>query len=166
MTFDEAIEQAVAQGAIRAYRLSDSLAYVYRLREGAYQARGLYAADGEWRLGDRLVSARVLTSADGWFELPALPWQAQAIELEAAMQNPGYGLAIMQQCYTCKENKPILAFERSNKSTSTHRQWECNQCNQRRMREMANYRKAGALRQGDDLSTATIASPPPPEGEI
>lgn len=166
MTFDEAIEQAVAQGAIRVYRLSDSLAYVYRRREGGYQARGLYAFEGKWSLGDRLVSARVLSSADGWFELPALPWQAQAIELEAAKQNPGYGLAIMQQCYTCKENKPILAFERPGSKASTLRKWECNQCYERRMREMANYQKAGAFRQGDYLSKATVASPPPAEGEI
>ena len=166
MTFDEAIEQAVAQGAIRVYRLSDSLAYVYRRSEGGYQARGLHALEGEWSLGDRLVGARALSSADGWFELPALPWEAKAIELEAAKQNPGYGLAIAQQCYTCKEIKPIQAFERPGNGASTLRKWECNQCYQRRMREMANYEKAGALRQGDYLSKATIASPPPPESEI
>ena len=166
MTFDEAIEKVVEQGAIRVYRLSNSLAFVYRLTDSGYQARGLYAVENNWALGKRMVSVKDLASLDGWFDLAVLPWQAEAIELEAAKMNPGYGIAIWQQCHTCKKSKPQLAFLRTTSSVFQRRNWECNECYERRTREIKNYRRINSTREGDYLSKATIASPPPAEGEI
>ena len=166
MKFEQAMEQVVSQGAIRVYRLSDSLAYVYRMLGSSYQARGLYAVEDDWQLGERLVSAKDYASGDGWNEVPALPWQGKAIDLEGAKDNLGYGLAIIQQCHTCKEQKPIMAFERGGIGVAHRRNWECNECYERRVREIASYRKKLSIRQGDFLDKVTIASPPPPQGEI
>ena len=166
MKFEEALEQVVNQGAIRVFRLSDSLAYVYRMQGSSCQARGIYGAEGNWQLGERLVSAKDYDSKDGWYDVPALPWQTKTINLQAAKKNPGYGLAILQQCHTCKEQKPILAFERGGFGVVQRRNWECNKCYKRRIREMASYRKSSSIRQGDFLDKATIASPPPPKSEI
>jgi len=166
MTFEQAMEQVVSQGAIRVYRLSNSLAYVYRMKGSSYQARGLYAVEGDWQLGERLVSAKDFASENGWYGVPSLPWQSEAIDLGAAKDNPGYGLAILQQCHTCREQKPILAFERGGIGIARRRNWECNECYERRMSEMASYRKGKSIRQGDFLDKATIASPPPPQSDI
>jgi hypothetical protein len=171
MTYDDAIKQAVKEGAIRAFRLSDNLAFVYRLGEGGYEARGLYGSEDGWRLGERLVSAKDIGTPErglkaGWHPVPGLPAQAKPIELEAAKQNPGYARVVLRQCYTCKESKPEAAFERPEGGGQLARQWECNDCYERRMRELAAYRKRGEARQGDFLDKDTLASPPPAEGRI
>lgn len=167
MNYDQAIEQAVAEGAIRAFRLSDSTAYVYRLREGRYQARLLSgdADSGEWRFGD-LPSARALGSADGWYLVLELPWQAKAIDSEEAAKNEGYAQAAWRQCYTCKDYKPEDEFARSAEGEQARRNWECNSCYQQRMREIGRFRRRGGKRSGDSLERDTLASPPPPSGEI
>ena len=166
MKFDEALAKLVEEGAIRVYPISRSLAYAYRLRDSIYQARSLLALEDDWMLGNRLVSAKDLDSPDGWFDIPALPWQAKAIHSEAAKQNEGYGYAIWQQCHTCKEVKPEKAFERAGQDALQRRNWECNQCYERRMREMTMYRSKSTGRLGDYLDKETTASPPPAESEI
>jgi hypothetical protein len=166
MKFDEALEKLIEEGAIRVYPLSRSLAYAYRLRDSVYQARSLHAVEDEWSLGKRLVSAKDLESLDGWFDIPALPWQATAIQSDAAKKNEGYGYAIWQQCHTCKEVKPEKAFERDGQNALIRRNWECNECYERRMREMTIYRNKSTGRSGDYLDRETVASPPPAEGEI
>lgn len=165
MTLEEALQQVVKEGAIREYRLSDNLAFVYRLKGNVYQARGLYVGEDGWRLGERLVSAKQLNSPDGWYDVFGLPWQAKAIEMQAAKQNPGYARAILQQCYTCKQVKPLSEFERAGNGLGPHRDWECNECYERRLRELQAYRRQ-APRKGDYLDKETLASPPPPEGRI
>lgn len=165
MNYDEALAQMAAQGAIRAYRLSDNTAYAYRLKGDHYEARGLYAANGNWKLGDTLVSAKgVGRSPDGWYRVTGMPRRAAPIENEAAKKNPGYSNVVLRQCYTCKQFKPESEFQRA--GNNSHRNWECNECYGRRMRELAAYEKAGALRQGDALDKVTQVSPPPPQGNI
>lgn len=166
MTFDKALEKAVSEGAIRVYHISDSMAFAYRLKDNRYEARGLYATDGDWRLGEHLVSAKDFNSPDGWYVVAGLPWRAKSIELEAAKGNPGYAQAALRTCYTCKQTKPEEEFVRPGGGNHFSRDWECNECYARRMREMAGFRRAGERRGGDYLDKETIASPPPPEGRI
>lgn len=166
MTFEKALEKAVSEGAIRIYRLSENMAFVYRLNGGQYQARGLYRVEDDWRLGDYLVSGKQFNTLDGWYQVAGLPWSAKPIELEAAKQNPGYAQQTMRQCYTCRKTKPQEGFERPYRGSQLNRDWECNECYGRRMREMAGFRKAGEVRSGDYLDKETLASPPPPKGQI
>lgn len=167
MTYDEAIEKAVIEGAIRAYRLSDSTAYVYRLKGDHYEARTLIGIGGDWSLGKTLVSGKVVgRSPDGWYQIVGLPRRALPIELEAAKHNPGYSKVVFRQCYTCKQNKPEAEFERPGNGDDLHRNWECNECYHRRQRELAAFQKAGSARKGDTVERETLASPPPPQGKI
>lgn len=167
MTYEEALAKVTAEGAIRVYRLSDSTAYAYRLKDNQYQARTLTATSDNWDLGKTLVSAKgVGRSADGWYQVVGLPKRARPIELEAAKQNPGYSQVIVRQCYTCKKYKPEAEFERPGNGADPHRNWECNECYGRRQREVAGFHKSGDPRQGDFLDRQTLASPPPPQGKI
>jgi hypothetical protein len=164
MTYDEALAKVAAEGATRAYRLSDSTAYAYRLKNNKYEARGIYAVGGDWKLGNTLVSAQgVGRSADGWYGVIGMPRRALPIENEAAKKNPGYSTVVLRQCYTCKQFKPEAEFQRA--GGDSHRNWECNECYGRRQRELAAYYKAPA-RAGDFLDRQTLASPPPPQGKI
>ncbi|MEX1247463.1 MAG: hypothetical protein WEA61_03180 [Anaerolineales bacterium] len=166
MTYEEALAKLAAEGAIRAFRLSDSTAYVYRLKDNHYQVRTLTAANGNWEMARKVASRREIEpSADGWYPVEGLPKRAQPILLEAAMQNPGYSQLALRQCYTCKQFKPESEFERPGTGGDPHRNWECNECYSRRQRELAAYGKAGA-RKGDLLDRQTLASPPPPQGKI
>jgi len=166
MTFDEVISQSVTEGAIRQYRVSDQLAYVYRFQEDHYQARGLYVLEGQWTMGKRLVASKDYSQQSGWHNVAGLPWQAVAIDSELARSNPGYGFAIFQQCYTCKEVKSTVQFSQHDGAINRKRQWECNECYERRMREIKNFRNKNTLRTGDVIEKETIASPHPPASEI
>ena len=166
MTFDEVIEHSVSEGAIRQYRVSDHLAFVYRFQDGKYQARGLYANDGDWKLGKRLISSVDYSQQSGWHEVAGLPWQARAIDSESARANPGYAFAIFRQCYTCKEEKSINHFSHNKGVINRKREWECNQCYERRMREIRNFDSNKLLRSGDAVEKETIASAPPPASQI
>ncbi len=167
MTYDEIIEKVVAEGAIRAYRLSDSTAYAYRLKDDHYEARTLIGINRDWSLGKTLVSTKTIgRSPDGWYRIVGLPKRALPIELEAAKQNPGYSKVVLRQCYTCKQYKPEAEFERPGNGGDPHRNWECNECYGRRQRELAAFQKAGGARKGDALDRQTLASPPPPQGKI
>ena len=167
MTYEEALAKVATEGAIRVYRLSDNTAYAYRLKDNQYQARGLYATNGDWRLGTTLVSAQgVERSPDGWYRVIGLPWRAKPIELEAAQKNPGYSNVVLRQCYTCKKFKPEAEFQRPGANGDSHRNWECNEDYYRRQREMAAFDQKGAPRSGDSLERETLASPPPPQGKI
>jgi hypothetical protein len=163
MTYDEIIEKVVSEGAIRAYRLSDSTAYAYRLKDNHYEARTLIGIHGDWSAGKTLVSAKnVGRSSDGWYRIPGLPKRALPIESEAAKKNPGYSNVILRQCYTCKKFKPEAEFDRP----ENDRNWECNEDYYRRQRELASFQKVGGARKGDTLERETLASPPPPQGKI
>jgi len=166
MIFDKAVEQAVAEGAIRIYKLSENMAFVYRLKDGQYQARGLTRIEEDWKLGDYLASSKQFITPDGWYRVAGLPWRAKPLEYKDAKENPGYARAAMRQCYTCKQTKPEAEFARPRTGDHLSRDWECNECFGRRAREMAGYRKAGEKRGGDYLEKDTIASPPPPKGQI
>ena len=167
MTYEAAIEKVVAEGAIRAYRLSDSTAYAYRLKDGHYEARTLVGIDGDWSLGKTLVSTKTVgRSQDGWYRIVGLPKRALPIELEAAKKNPGYSKVILRQCYTCKQYKPEAEFERPGAVSDAHRNWECNECYNRRQRELTSFQKVGGARKGDAIDRQTLASPPPPQGKI
>jgi hypothetical protein len=164
MTYDEALEKVVADGAIRAYRLSDSTAYAYRLKDDHYEARTLVGINGDWSLGKTLVSTKTIgRSEDGWYRIVGLPKRAMPIGLEAAKQNLGYSQVVLKQCYTCKQYKPEAEFERPG---DPHRNWECNECYSRRQRELTAFEKVGGIRKGDALDRTTLASPPPPQGKI
>ncbi len=167
MTYEEAIGKAVAEGAIRAYRLSDSTAYAYRLKDDHYEARTLIGINGDWSLGKTLVSSKTIgRSADNWYRIVGLPKRALPIDLEDAKKNPGYSQVILRQCYTCKQYKPEAEFERPGAGNDPHRNWECNECYSRRQRELASFQKVGGVRKGDAIDRQTLASPPPPQGKI
>jgi hypothetical protein len=167
MTYEEALAKVTAEGAIRAYRLSDSMGYAYRLKDGQVQARGLHAVNDVWHLGDSLVSAKMVgRSADGWYPVVGLPKRAQPIELDAAKANPGFTAEASRQCYTCKQYKKESLFERPGNQDAALRNWECNDCYYRRKRELAGFHKTGTGRSGDSLDRETLASPPPPQGKI
>jgi len=164
MTYDEALAKVAAEGAMRVYRLSDNTAYAYRLKNNKYEARGLYALNGDWKLGNTLVSAQgVGRSPDGWYYVLGMPRRAVPIENEAAKKNPGYSTLTLRQCYTCKQFKAETEFQRP--GGDSHRNWECNECYSRRQRELVAFQKAPA-RSGDLLDRQTLASPPPPQGKI
>ncbi|QYK51768.1 MAG: hypothetical protein KF701_04555 [Anaerolineales bacterium] len=162
MTYEEVLEKAVAEGAIRAFRLSDNTAYAYRLKDGKYQARSLVAREGNWALGPVLVSGKAVgRTADGWYEVVGLPHRAQPIGGEAAEHNAGYSDVSLRQCYSCKQFKPQAEFARE--GGDAHRNWECNECYERRTRELAMLAPS---RRGDFLDKDTLVSPPPPQGKI
>ncbi len=163
MTYEQALEKLVGEGAIRVFRLSDSTAYVYRFKDNKYEVRTLSAIDGDWKLTDTVVSRTTGRNPDGWYPVLGMTKQAQPIPLEAAKQNPGYSRISLRQCYTCKQFKPEAEFERPG---NQHRNWECNECYARRQRELAAYTKITGLRKGDVLDRETLASPPPPQGKI
>lgn len=167
MSYEQILEKAAAEGAIRAYRLSDNTAFVYRLKDGGYQARGLTAREGAWGFSPQLVSqgGTIHRSQDGWGWVAGLPKRATPIDNEAAKANPGYSQLVLQQCYTCKQFRPAADFERSGADADPRRAWECNECYSRRQRETSAYEQASA-RKGDFLDKDTYASPPPPEGKI
>jgi hypothetical protein len=167
MTYEEAIEKAVTEGAIRAYRLSNCTAYAYRLKENHYEARTLIGISGDWTLGNTLVSNKDIgRNADGWYRIVGLPKRAMPIESEAAANNPGYSQVKLRQCYTCKKYKPEAEFDRPGNTGDLHRNWECNECYERRQRELASFQKVGGARKGDAIDRQTLASPPPPQGKI
>jgi hypothetical protein len=141
---------------------------VYRLKDGRYQARALSgdAESNEWSLRDYWVTLGFRKSDGGWYEVEGLPWAAKAIDSPEAQDNPGYAQAAMRQCYTCKQVKPEDEFELPWRGEHDTRNWECNACYIQRMRELGRFRKSGAKREGDFLERGTLASPPPPEGEI
>jgi hypothetical protein len=166
MKFEKVLDQAVSEGAIRIIQLSENMAFVYRLKDGAYQARGLYRVEEDWRIGDFLVSGKQFNSPDGWYKVGGLPWTAKPIAVDAAQENPGYAQKLTRQCYTCKKTKPEEEFERPYRGSQLNRDWECNECYSRRLRDLANFRKQGETRTGDYLDKDTLASPPPPKGQI
>lgn len=173
MTYEEALAKIVAEGAIRAYRLSDTTAYAYRLKDKHYEARTLIGTTaGDWKLGITQVSSQgVERHPDGWYRVIGLPRRARPIELDEAKKNPGYSQLVLRQCYTCKKYKPEAEFERAGNSDASgspagQRNWECNECYTRRQRELVAFKRGGAPRKGDSLDRVTLASPPPPRTEI
>lgn len=166
MTYEEALAKVAAEGAIRVFRLSDSTAYAYRLKDNKYQVRTLTAVGGNWELARKVASrGDIEPSQDGWSNVLGMPKQAIPIDLEAAKQNPGYSQVTLQQCYTCKQFKPESEFVRPGRSADPHRNWECNECYQRRQRELAAFHRS-STRQGDALQKETLVSPPPPQGKV
>lgn len=160
MTYEEVLAKAVAEGAIRAFRLSDNTAYAYRFKDGKYEARTLIAREGAWELGRIVVSGKAIgRTADGWYPVVGLPLRAQPIA--GAEDNSGFSAQSLRQCYSCKEFKPEAEFARA--GGDSHRNWECNQCYERRTREWALLAPA---RRGDFLDKDTLVSPPPPQGTI
>jgi hypothetical protein len=166
MTYDEALEKMVAEGAIRAFRLSDSTAYVYRLKDNQYEVRTLVGANGSWEPTKTAVSRTMGRNADGWYAVLGVSKEAKPIQSETAKKNPGYSQVSTRQCYTCKLFKPEAEFERPGSSGDQHRNWECNECYGRRQREQAAYKRITGMRKGDFLDRETLASPPPPQGKI
>jgi hypothetical protein len=166
MQFEQVLQKSIEEGAIRFYRVSESMAFVYRYSEPNFEARGLYAKEGSWSLGSRLVSTINYSRLNAWHIVPHLPWQAEAIDDEQARQNPGYGIALLVQCYTCKESKGFDHFSRMGKAAKNDREWECDDCFQRRSNELALFKAQGSSRSGDDLHKETISSPAPPSSEI
>lgn len=167
MQFEELLEKMVREGAIRLYRISQGWAFVYRLKEGVVQARGLHEVDGSWEASDHLVSSVQYYQPDGWYPVEAIPPQAVPIESPAAEANPGYFAGLNRQCQTCREFKPLSAFERElDELGENYRTWECNQCYQQHLAEVRANRAASERRVGDYLQRDTHASKLPPKGKI
>ena len=129
MKFNDALEELVAQGAIRIYRTSGAWAIAYRIKNNKIQARSLHKfGENDWRIGDTLVGHDPYANNNGWFTVPAAHQSAKPIELESAKKNPGYYIGLTQQCQTCKQVKPLSEFERDMTDEMDYRTWECNQC--------------------------------------
>ncbi len=166
MTFEEAMEKCVADGAIRSYCISENLAFVYRIQDAKIQARGIYGIEGKWKLGERLVSSKNYAINKGWHTIRALPWQAKAIESDAAKYNPGYANALFQQCYTCKETKASNLFSHLSAPGKHARDWECDQCFERRMREIDLYKSENTKQDGDNIEKEQFSPLPSAEHQI
>lgn len=165
MTYEEALAKASTEGAIRVFRLSDNMGFVYRLKDNRYEARTLTAVNGDWILGKTLVSQKgVGRTTDSWYPVVGLPKRAQPIDNDAAKANSGYTKVSLHQCYTCKQFKPEAEFVRADGDPG--RAWECNECYTRRQKELATFDKIGAPRKGDFLDRETLVSPPPPQSGI
>ncbi|KAA3648208.1 MAG: hypothetical protein DWQ07_04220 [Chloroflexi bacterium] len=169
MNYEQLVENLVEDGAIRIYKVSDSFGFAYRWKDGRVQVRNFtLAAEGgdNWLLKNRLVGSEVPTTEDGWFPAESIPSYAKPIELEAALDNPGYYAGMTQQCQTCKQQKPLFAFERENGDTRGYRTWECNDCYNERLAEVRQYEENPDQRVGDYVKRPTHASKPPVEGDI
>jgi hypothetical protein len=129
MKYQDALEELIAQGAIRLYRAGGAWAVAYRIKNGEIQARSmLKVAEDDWQLADTLVGYDPYTNKTGWFTVPAAHMSAKPIALESAKKNPGYYIGLTQQCQTCKQVKPLSEFERDMTGEMDYRTWECNQC--------------------------------------
>ncbi len=95
-----------------------------------------------------------------------LPWQARAIESEKAKANDGYEIAMYLRCYTCKEKKLSNNFSHQSVPGSHPRDWECDICFERRIKEIALFKSETSPRDGDNLSKHTLATPSPPASQI
>ncbi len=145
MTFDQALEQVVKEGAIRLWRVSRGWALAYRIHNGKLQARSLnrVGESDNWKLSNRL-SGTTTHSPDGWHHVLAIHERAQPIELEAAKGNPGYYLGLTRQCGTCRKVKPLSEFERDMTGEQGYRTWECNQCASERAEKLAKRTRIAA----------------------
>lgn len=166
MTFDDALEQVVREGAIRYWRVSGGWYVAYRIKDGVLQARGMHAIRGTWKLADKLVSSKTYREPDGWYEVDAMHQAAEPISLESARGNPGYFTGMERQCHTCKKYRPISMYSRNMVPEGRYRTWECDKCAGEREQEMEAYQRRDKEHAGDYLQRAGHSSRPPVEGEI
>ena len=167
MNYEQLVETLAEEGAIRIYKLSDSFGYAYRWMAGRVQVRTfVHTGDGQWVLKHRLAGSQKPTTEDGWFPAKSISVYAKPIEHEAAHDNPGYYAGMTQQCQTCKQFKPVAAFERANEDTRGYRTWECNDCYNERLAEVRQYDENPDQRVGDYVKRPMHASKPPVESEI
>ncbi|MBI3158518.1 MAG: hypothetical protein HYZ26_02830 [Chloroflexi bacterium] len=165
MTWDEAIEQVVSEGAIRIWKTSHGWALAYRLRKNSWEARSIVRISAEdWNLANSLVGGNNRKPSHGWQPVPRVHHRAALIAHPYAKRNRGYYAGLAARCETCKQTKPAWAFERDAGSEQGFRTWECNDCAAERAGEMGRYRSA--VRVGDYVRRETHASKPPVEGDI
>lgn len=165
MNYQDILEQVVNQGAVRVWRASGVWSVAYRLGDNGWEARSLHKnAAGDWRLGERMVGFSSPTK-NGWYPTQAIHAQATPVEHSQAKNNPGYYAGLTKSCYTCKQEKPLFAFEREITEEQDYRNWECNRCAQERIAEIqanSGYDGTG----GDYVTRQTHASKPPVEAKL
>ncbi|MDH5507709.1 MAG: hypothetical protein OEZ02_10860 [Anaerolineae bacterium] len=166
MTFDQLLAQVVKEGAIRIWHVTAAWCLVYRVKDGRLQARGLHQRQGSWHTLPHFIGGKNFYAPDGWYAVVAMHASAEPINLAAAKQNPGYYAGLEKFCYTCKQSKPLYAFERSTGVELQLRTWECDQCAAARHQELAGYQQNGEQHIGDSLRRETHASRPPVTGKI
>lgn len=181
MTFEEALQQLVEEGAIRLWRVSGVWYIAYRVKNGQlrpngdhfadvappkYEARNLNKIGDQWKLGETMVGSDAYHQPGGWYPVKTVHHRAKPIEIEAAEANPGYYMGLTRQCSTCKKYKPEKEFERDMEAEGGFRTWECNQCAAERRAAMAKYDREAGRHLGDYLKRPAHTSRPPVEGEI
>jgi hypothetical protein len=166
MTFEDALNELVEQGAVRTRRMSAVWYIAYRWRGGSVEARGLHDISGEWRLGEHMPSAAPSPVGTGWFQVGVMPVNAAPIENETAKNNEGYYLGLTRQCYTCKKERPISWFDQNDGEEGLYRSWECKECSGQRHKE----RNVDILNEdehiGDYMKERSKTSRPPVPSEI
>lgn len=164
MKWEEAIDEAANQGAIRVWEASKGWALVYRLRQARWEVRNLVrVGTDDWEMPEKVVGAK-LVSRDGWTAVSRIHHRAQPIANIRAEKNKGYYLGLERRCETCKQIRTADEFERQELAEGRFRTWECNSCAAERRRELGKYRDAGRV--GDVVRRATHVSRPPVESEI
>lgn len=166
MSYEQALQQLVNEGAIRLWRVSGGWQIGYRLKDSRIEARGLHKINNKWKLADRLVSSKTYREPDGWYQVNNMHPRAERIPLESAHKNPGYFSGLARQCHTCKKNRPISMFSRKAIGERRFRTWECNKCSQERRQVIKEYHTLGDKRIGDYVRASGDISRPPVEGEI
>ena len=166
MNFEEVLEQVAKEGAIRVYKISDRTGFVYRYEGRNVQAKGLVSINGEWQTTDRIVGSRTLYRPDGWHDVEGMPAQVRPIELDAAKKNTGYYEGLVRQCFICKKEKPMLAFEREEGEEARLCTWECNECYEARQKEQEEYEAEGERLVGDYVGKEKHTERPPIKGEL
>lgn len=166
MTFEQAMAQAVKEGAIRYYKISEGWGMAYRLNGRRVEVRGVSKVGDEWGLTTHMAGQPRKRNNDGWYPVEGMPAQVEPINIKAAKQNPGYYLGLKRQCHTCKEEKPLLAFERPEDESEDYRTWECNGCYEQRKRELGQYAGEADKHVGDYVQREAHTSRPPVEGEV
>lgn len=166
MSYEQALEQLVTEGAIRIWRVSGGWEIAYRVRDGRMEARGLHKINNKWTLAGTLVSSKEYHQPDGWYQVLDMHHRAELIPTESAQKNPGYSTGLRRQCHTCKKNRPILMFSRKAILERGFRTWECNKCAGERRVELSEYHMLGEQRIGDYVQASGHITRPPIEGKI
>lgn len=166
MSYEQALQQLVNEGAIRLWRVSGGWQIGYRVMDGRIEARGLHKINNKWKLADTLVSSKTYHQPDGWYQVNDMHPRADRIPLEGAQKNPGFFKGLVRQCHTCKKERHISMFAREAIRERGFRTWECNKCAQERRQALNEYQLVGDKRIGDYVHASGQMTRPPVEGEI
>ena len=89
MTFDEALRTVAEQGASHILKMSSVWYFVYRRKNGKYQARSLNKiGEDAWRLSDHMVASKDSARDGDWRTVESMPARAKALEVPEPPKAP------------------------------------------------------------------------------